>query len=484
MADGAGHVAVGAAHNLALARGRVVLRLGGVEEEGALVPLRGAEDDAQVRERAAAPLPVEEVHEAGREVAEPLHRPPADERQSGEADADGQPLERHQQHPHDRLHEAAAAGGGNHRGAVEPGARVVVGGNAQGVLHRRHVAGVDEVVPGDEQLLPRRLEPHLAHGAVVEAAVGAVRRLPRLLRSPEVEDRRVHRRLQAFARDVAEPVLRGQRPARVALQVAVVEVPPHLERLHPPPVERVPGVLLDAIGDVVVGTVPLDDPVPGLLGAAGLGVEHQNAGVEVALGLRRQDALLPDLAAGVVAKLVVFVGAGDKERLAAVPGKVELEERRDVGVEEHVDVEVDHVAGRVGDQHRGKDRRPGKDVPARAWARRDGVGVGLERLLDVDVAQRRAGEAADQLLQLRLVRGGVPAPALEHVDPERLLAGVAGEERPHRRLQVGDAAVVAAEGNVTHGSSQPTRPGGRRRASARRRPWSPPRARRRAGSPA
>ena len=54
MADGAGHVAVGAAHNLALARGRVVLRLGGVEEEGALVPLRGAEDDAQVRERAAA----------------------------------------------------------------------------------------------------------------------------------------------------------------------------------------------------------------------------------------------------------------------------------------------------------------------------------------------------------------------------------------------------------------------------------------------
>ena len=76
-------------------------------------------------------------------------------------------------------------------------------------------------------------------------------------------------------------------------------------------------------------------------------------------------------------------------------GKIEFEEGRDIRVEKHVYVEVDHVSLRVRQQERSEHRRPGEDVPTRAFARRNYVGVRFKGFFDVNVSERHAGEARD-----------------------------------------------------------------------------------------
>ena len=136
-----------------------------------------------------------------------------------------------------------------------------------------------------------------------------------------MENGRVEGRPKAVLRRIAEPVTGLRVPLRVVFDVAVVEVPPDVQGIRPVPVERVPGVLLDPVGDVVVFAIPGDDFLPRPFGAAGGGVEDEDARVEVALDVRRQDALLPHDSARVDTVPVVLVTAGDQVRRTRTAGR-------------------------------------------------------------------------------------------------------------------------------------------------------------------
>ena len=209
-------------------------------------------------------------------------------------------------------------------------------------------------------------------------------RLPRLLWPPEMQDRRLERRLEALLRRISLPVLRSHIPFRIALDETIMEIPPKWQKSRPLPVKRVPRILFDPIRDVVVRTVPRENLLPGLLFAALFRIEDNRARIKVTFRLRRQNSLPPDRLCNDRVTLAVLRDRGNQ-----VVAKIEVENLRHIVIEKHVDVEMRDVSGRIGEQHRRKDRRPGEDVPPRLFAVHDQVRIRHDSRFNIDVTKRK-----------------------------------------------------------------------------------------------
>ena len=113
-----------------------------------------------------------------------------------------------------------------------------------------------------------------------------------------------------------------------------MEIPLHVKRTDAIPIKGVPRILLDSVRDVAMGAIPFRDLVPSTLGAASVRIEDQDARVEVTFHVWRKNPALPNDAPGIVAVLVVLVGAGDQvgtRRIGA--GEIQFKQRGNVRIE-------------------------------------------------------------------------------------------------------------------------------------------------------
>ena len=163
-----------------------------------------------------------------------------------------------------------------------------------------------------------------------------------------------------------------------------MKVPPKRQQHRAPPIERIPCVLLDAVGDGVVVAIPRENLLPGLLFAALLRIEDNRARIKVTFRHRRQNSLPPDRLCNDRVTLAVLRDRGNQ-----VVAKIEVENLRHIVIEKHVDVEMRDVSGRIGEQHRRKDRRPGEDVPPRLFAVHDQVRIRHDSRFNIDVTKRK-----------------------------------------------------------------------------------------------